>query len=43
MWVWPESVDFVGARAWLFGLQGMLGGMLGDVSVLFGDVKDSVA
>ena len=39
MWSWLERVDFVVARAGLFGLQGMLIGMLGDVSVWYGDVK----
>ena len=33
MWVWLQRVDLMGARAWLFALQGMITGMLGDGSV----------
>ena len=39
MWVWLQRVDFMGARAWLFALQGMITGMLGDGSVSYGHVR----
>ena len=40
MWVWLQKVDLMGARAWLFGLQGMItGGMLGDGSEWYGHVR----